>query len=571
MGRAGAEYLLIGLLAAGCSSPTPTSVDAPTPLAATGDETRPDDWFRDVTAASGLQFTPQTGSAAQRFTILETLGGGVAVVDIERDGDWDLLCAAGGQIDAATGAVTGVRPGLFVNDGSGHFFDASDRLTADTWNYSHGWAVGDYDRDGDDDVVLLGFGSSRLLRNEPGRHFVDVTSAAGLQGGLWETSGVFVDANGDGWLDLYIAAYVDFDPQTSQPCGTGPAAPDVCPPQQFAPQQDRLWLNAGDGTFVAATEEAGLLPDGRGLGVLAADFNADGRADVYVANDGEPNHLYLGGDEFPWREAGVATGVAVNEAGAAEGSMGLAWDDFDGNRLPDLFVTNFELEDNSLYEGLGNGLFRHATTRRGLGGQGRLNVGFGTASMDVDQDNRPDLVVLNGHVIYHSVRSPFLQSAAIYRNDAGQRFHDETPRGGPYFRSWHCGRGIAVADFNGDGGPDLVVMDLVEPVRLLQGAQPPEHWLRVALVPKVGDPTGIGARASVRIGTRRVDWFPQRGAGYASHGPCEWLCALPAAEPVEVEVVWASQRRETFGPLTPGMIHPLQEGEGHVSAPATTP
>lgn len=562
-------------LIAGCESHPPKMVNRASSVPQLDqhptDTDQPEDWFHDVTDQSGVRFKPQTGREAGRFTLLETLGGGVAAVDVDRDGDTDLLLAGGGEIDSMSGIPTGTAPALFLNDGTGRFTNASHRLASESWPYSHGWAVGDYDRDGDDDFALMGFERTAFLRNEDGERIVDVTSSAGVQTETWDTSGVFLDANHDGWLDLYIASYVDFDPQTSRPCPRGaPPQPDVCPPQRFAPQRDHLWINNGDGTFAEAAEVAGLLPTGRGLGVLAADFNGDGLADLYVANDGDPNHLYLGRLEFPWVEAGVASGVATNEAGAAEGSMGLAWDDFDGDGHSDLFVTNFELEDNSLYRGLGEGLFQHATVASGMSGQGRLDVRFGSGSIDFDHDGWPDLFALSGHVVYHSLRSPFLQRPSLYRNEAGKRFRNVSERGGSYFRSVHCGRGCAVIDLNNDGGQDLVLVDLLDSVQVLQSTRSPAHWIRISLSPKAGDPMGIGARVAIPTGHRTVLWSPQRGAGFASHSPCEWHGTLLTSDAVEVTVTWPSRRTERFGPLAADRRHHLREGTGHAAAPISS-
>ena len=526
---------------------------------------RPDDWFADATATSGLDMVFRTGREAQRYSILETLGGGVCLFDADGDDDLDVFCPGGGSLDAKTGAATGWPGKLFRNDGDCRFTDITvgAGLGVST-DYSHGAVAGDYDRDGDQDLFVFCYGQSRLFSNHEGV-FVDVTERAGLIARSWDTGAVMADLTGDGWPDLFVATYVDFDSRKAQPCGTR-ERPDVCPPQAYPPLPDRLYVNQGDGTFLDGSAEAGLIEPGRGLGVLAADLNRDGRLDVYVANDGGPNFLYWGAEQFPLTEGGLLSGTAVNEKGAAEGSMGLDAADVDGDGQPELVVTNFELEDNALYRNLGNKQFEHATTRFGLAGATRMHVKFGTGLYDLDGDNWPDWYVLSGHVLYHSGQSPFLQPSFVFRNQDGRRFVDQSDKAGTYFRQRHAARGSAMADLNDDGGLDLVVSGLDEPITLLRHRRPPANWVTIRLAARGGNATGVGAFIEAQAFQRTVTIPFRAGSSFASHvDPRATLSLEPDRPSVDVTVNWLSGRREVFRGLAASRTHLLHEGAGHES------
>ncbi len=526
----------------------------------------PHDWFENFTTQSGILLNFRTGREAQRLTILETLGGGVCLFDADGDDDLDLYCPGGGTIDPQTGNAIGLPAKLFRNEGACRFSDiTAEAGISSAVDYSHGAVAGDFDRDGDLDLFVICFGQSHLYCNSSGS-FVDVTASAGLTTQSWDTGAVFADLTGDGWPDLYVVTYVDFDPRKSQPCGRSPDRLDVCPPQNFPPLMDRLYVNRGDGTFEDQSSAAGLTALGRGLGVLTADFNQDGWLDLYVANDGEPNLLYWGGPAFPLVESGLAAGVAVNERGAAEGSMGLDTADIDGDGRPDIVVTNFELEDNALYRNLGNGQFEHATAQFGLAGASRAYVGFGTGLYDLNGDNWPDWYVLNGHVLYRTGQSPFWQPSFVFQNESGRRFVDVSPQAGSYFRQRHAARGSAVADLNGDGGLEMVVSGLEEPITLLRHRKPPAQWLTISLEARGGNSSGVGADVSLEAFQRRVTIPMRAGVSFASHVDPRASFALEQDRTsADVSVRWLSGRREVFRGLTASLHHRLREGMGDES------
>jgi hypothetical protein len=299
------------------------------------------------------------------------------------------------------------------------------------------------------------------------------------------------------------------------------------------------------------------------LGVVASDLNQDGHIDFYVANDAGANDLYLGTGDGRFSEMGEAAGVALNELGTPEGSMGVDAEDVDGDGRMEVWTTNFELEDNSLYRNLGHGQFQHATAAFGLAGCGRPLVGFGTGFCDFDSDGWPDLYVLNGHVWYRHGVQPFRQPAAVYRNDGGRRFVDVTESAGTWFQVPHAARGGAVGDLDGDGAPDLAVSSLDEPVVILRNRTLPQNWVRLKLVGVQSPRDPVGARVRVPVFGRVCHKSIRSGAGFLSQSDPRILFALTVDETtIDVSVVWPTGRQEVFAGLRTATDHVIIEGRG---------
>ena len=527
---------------------------------------RDDDWFEDVTEHSGVHFTYRNGREAGACTMVETIGGGVALLDYDVDGDLDLFLTGGGTIDLQARTLDGLPPALFRNDGQGAFTDVTDGSGLDLpTDYSHGAFAGDFDRDGWPDLFVTYYGQSRLFRNQRNGTFADHTETSGLRMEKWSSAAAWADYDRDGWLDLYVVGYLDWDAGRDMDmwCGDRTAqVRDVCGPAPFAGAQDRLFRNSGTGRFNDVTTAAGLRNDGKGLGVVAADLNGDDWIDFYVANDTTENHLYLGGPQLPLREAGLESAVATDDIGKNQGSMGADVGDADGNGLPDLWVTNFQMEDNSLYLGLGGGAFTHATRSAGLGGQSRLMVGWGAGFADFDGDGWQDLFVCNGHVWYSTGASPFLQPSFVYRNEGAGRFTDSTAQAGPYFSTVHAARGAAVGDLDNDGGMDNVITHLNEPVVILRNRRPARNWVRVQLRGDTVNRDAVGATVSLeQEGRPRTQWR-RGGGGYLSSSDPRLLFALPDPEAVAMTVRWPGGKVERFTGLSSRCTHELIEGHG---------
>jgi hypothetical protein len=441
--------------------------------------------FSEVSAASGVDFVRYDDIRGQH-RLFEANGGGVAIIDFDNDLLPDLFFTNGCRLPRRKGDESHSNQ-LYRNSLAGSFSSVAEPAGVRHSGFFQGCTVGDFDNDGFDDLYIAAFGDNSFLHNQGDGTFRDITSQTRTQVNRWSSSPAFADLNGDGNLDLFVVTYVEAADDPPQLCPQ-PASRDgyvQCSPTIFPAAADVLFLNDGQGGFVDATALAGVAGiDGKGLGIAVFDADRDGRPDVFIANDGTPNFLYmnqgnasdrLDGLEVPrFVDKAFELGTAVNSHGKAQAGMGVAVADVDGDGLPDIFVTNFYAEANSLYRNLGLPGFEDATNSSGLGPPSRQSLGFGAAFFDPDNDGWPDLLVTNGHVDDRSSYSdvPYRMPPLLFRSERNGRYSDVTRGAGPYFQGRWLGRGLAVADLDADGDQDVVISQQLAPSAVLRNETP---------------------------------------------------------------------------------------------------
>ncbi|MBX9628460.1 MAG: CRTAC1 family protein [Gemmataceae bacterium] len=578
------------LAGGGCSPSAPAGPPAPSGPAAHEPEAPPGPpLFEDVTTASGVNFRYRNGEdTADHLSILESLGGGAALVDYDGDGQLDLFLPGGGGFAGQQKRdIVGNPCKLYRNLGGAKFEDVTEAVGLGglaggrPWFYSHGAAVADTDRDGWPDLLVTGWGAVALFRNVPvdpaapakGRRFVDVTAAAGLGEGIaWATSAAFADLDADGFPDLYLCQYVDWSWAKNPPCHYDGKTPDVCPPKQFDGLTHKLYRNTGRGAFADVSREAGLVPGGpnqsKGLGVLVVDVDGDGRPDVYVANDTVDNFLYLNKSRpgaLRLDERGLKCGVARDDRGGANGSMGVDAGDPEGTGRPALWVTNYENELHALYRNDSTPdrpFFHFRSSAAGIGAIGQRFVGWGTAFLDADLDGWEDLYVANGHAIRFPTgrATARRQRPVLLLNQGGKRFADAGGRVGGYAETPRLARGVAFGDLDNDGRTDLVVSHVNEPAAVLRGTGGPDHhWIGVRLVGK-DHACVVGAKAAWEAGGRRQTRFVKGGGSYASSGDRRLLFGLGAEPAGRLVVTWPDGTEQTFDGLAADRYYRITQG-----------
>jgi tetratricopeptide (TPR) repeat protein len=519
--------------------------------------------FTDDAVPAGLRFVFDNGASARR-ELPETMSGGVGVLDYDGDGRLDVYAVQGGPLaDIGPTAREGDR--LFRNNGDGTFRDVTEasRIASFPRGYGLGVAVGDVDNDGHPDLFVTRLRSYALYRNRGDGTFEDATAAWGLAGIRDNpTSAAFADLDNDGDLDLYVCHYMVYDPEHPVLCQNDRGENYYCDPSRVQAAPDHLFRNDG-GRFVDVTAEAGIVDkDGRGLGAVAADLDDDGRVDLYVANDGTANYLFrnLGGLRF--EEIGQSAGVAAGADGGYQASMGVACGDQDGDGRIDLLVTNFYGESSTLYRNLGGGLFADRTAGSGLGVATRYLLGFGTAFLDFDNDGRLDLATTNGHVNDDRPFYPYAMPAQLLANTPSGRLVDVSSRAGDPWRVPRVGRGLAVADLDNDGRPDVLILPQNDPLIYLCNRTPGGHWITFALEGTRSNRDGVGAEVVVTSRGRRQVAQRLGGGSYQSASDGRLHFGLGAESgPVVVSVRWPSGRTDRHEGLAIDSAYRLREGE----------
>ena len=521
--------------------------------------------FRDDATVASLRFVFESGRSPGR-QLPETMSGGVGLLDFDGDGLLDVYALQGGAFPPDPLAV-GCRDRLFRNKGGGAFEDvsASSGLARMVGGYGQGVSVGDYDNDGRPDLFITRWRSYSLYHNRGDGTFEDVTARAGLGGDRdWPTSSAWADLDNDGDLDLYVCHYLRWDAEHPRVCRhPGGDGDTYCDPRDFEALPDHVFRNDG-GRFVDVSSEAGIVDrDGRGLGVVAADLDDDGKVDLFVANDTTANYLFhnLGG--FRFREEGVEVGVATNASGGSLAGMGVACGDLDGDGKIDLAVTNFFGESTTFYHNLGAGQFSDHSTAVGLSAPSRHLLGFGAAFLDANNDGRLDLATSNGHVNDFHATTPYKMPAQLLIGSPSGRLLDVSDESGPPWNAPRLGRGLAVGDLDGDGRLDLVIVSLDDSLAYVHNiSNPSGHFLTLRLEGTNSNRDAVGARVRVLVGN--VWRVSQRfgGGSYLSASASLLHFGLGEAQRVEqVEVTWPSGRIDHFDNLSADAGYHLVEGD----------
>jgi hypothetical protein len=565
--RRGRKYLaagaaLLALLAGGAllyqyARPGPTAAPAEPP------------WFADVTDEVGINFVHDAGPVGTYF-MPQQVGSGAALLDFDGDGRLDIYLLQ-------NGGPAGPKNVLYRQLPDGKFRDASAGSGLDIAGHSMGVAVGDVDNDGKPDVLVTQYDGVKLFLNNGDGTFADATAEAGVGNPAWGTSAAFLDYDRDGRLDLVVVSYVDYDPTWT--C-TGPTgARDYCAPKTFKGRVSRLFHNEGGAhgpraKFRDVTEASGLgrVP-GPGLGVVCADFDGDGWPDIFVANDGAPNRLWMNQKNGTFKEEAVQRGIAYSGMGRAEAGMGIALADVNGDGMFDIFVTHLTEETHTLWVQGPRGLFRDATAQSGVVTPTTRGTGFGAVLADFDHDGLPDLAVVNGRVAARAgpaddALGPFWSAYGdhnqIFRGEGGARFRDISPQNAPFSGRATVSRGLARGDFDGDGAQDLLVTSVAGRARLFRNVAPKRgHWLSL----RASDPAlkrdAYGAEIRVRAGEKSwTAWLNPAESYLCSAEPAAHFGLGDVKRIDAIDVSWPDGTRETFPGGEPDRRRTLSRGAG---------
>ena len=537
--------------------------------------------FEDALPSSGIEFRHEASKTPRKY-LPETMGGGVAIFDADLDGRMDVFFVNGAQLDFPH--PQGVEPDksatrfwnrLYLNRGRMRFEDVTERYGLQGRGYGMGAAVGDYDNDGDPDLLVTNAASGEapaaiLYRNEQGLGFTDVTQEAGIAIRGWATSAGFFDADNDGDLDLFVLRYMRWRFDVDRACGMEASyGRSYCHPDLFPPAAPAYYRNNGDGTFTAASEASGIADHpGKGLGVAFADYDQDGWTDIAVANDSYPQHLFRNLGDGTFAEDGLIAGTAYNDHGEEFAGMGMLFEDLDDDGLPDLLVTTLSQERYALFYNAGSGRFDYFTGRSGLGRATVLLAGWGLAALDADADGRRELFFANSHVMDNIGQS---QPHVSYRQPpllmkmTGREMSDVSGSAGDLFEKPWTSRGAAVAELDGDGLPDIVVSNLDSKPYLARNATSDAgHWIGIRLRGCASNRDGIGARLLLErpSGPQQHRTVTRSGSYLSSRDPRAFFGVGPDTDSIRLVVDWTSGATSEVSDLQVDRVTQVRENPG---------
>jgi hypothetical protein len=534
--------------------------------------------FTEITQSAGIRFIHNTGAFGKKW-LPETLGPGVAFIDCDNDGWPDIFFVNG--MDWPGHAQKHSTPKLYHNNHDGTFTDVTHKAGLDIELYGMGVAVGDYDNDGYDDLFVTAYGDDRLFHNNGNGTFTDVTAKAGLLGPKIfdkeiHTSAAWVDYDKDGRLDLVVANYVRWSPETDLFCTLDGKSKSYCTPESYKGTSVRLWHNRGDGTFEDVTQKAGLGdPTSKTLGIAVLDYDNDGWPDLLFSNDTQPNKLYRNNGNGTFTEKAVVAGVAFSEDGVARAGMGVDAADYDHSGYASLLITNFSNQMLSLYHNEGKGLFVDEAPRSEIGRASLLTLGFGCFFFDFDLDGWPDVFVANGHIdpdiqrVQTNVK--YAMPPHLFRNLGKSRFEEVTKLVGAGFATPRVARGAAYADINNDGRLDVVMTTNGGPAVLFRNDSAPgaaaNQSLRVKLVGTKSNRDGIGAVVKLTAGGETQSQMLRSGSSYLSASELVLTFGLAQHSKADsIEIHWPSGQVDRLQNINAGQTITVTEAKGQTSS-----
>jgi enediyne biosynthesis protein E4 len=530
--------------------------------------------FRDITAEAGIHFKHNNGAFGKRY-LPETMGPGCAFIDYDNDGWPDIVLVNGENWPGHPGPRTTLK--LYHNNHDGTFTDVTHKAGLDVPMYGLGVAVGDYDNDGYDDLFVTAVGQSHLFHNNRNGTFTDVTKAAGLWGpNEFSTSAAWVDYDRDGKLDLVVANYVQWSIKDDLFCTLDGIHKSYCTPESYKGASLRLWHNLGNGKFEDATKKAHLYDTtSKSLGIAVLDYNGDGWPDLLIANDTQPNKLYLNKKDGTFEDEGVPAGIGFSEDGVARAGMGVDAADYDHSGRPSIIITNFANQMMSLYHNEGHGLFVDEAPTSAVGRDSLMTLGFGCFFFDYDNDGWPDIFVSDGHIEKDiervQKRVKFAEPPHVFRNLGNGKFVEVTDSLGAVFAEPKVGRGAAYADIDNDGYLDLLMTTNGGPAYLFHSEGGTNHSLRIKLVGTQSNRDGLDSVVRVISdgGKLKQDKMLRSGSSYLSASELVLTFGLGQETKADsVEVQWPSGHVDKLSNVSAGQTVTIQEGKGIIKSEA---